>query len=43
MPTFKTLEERRAEEAAATAQQQMQQQGTVPGVTPAPASQPSNP
>jgi hypothetical protein len=37
MPAFKTLEEKRAEEAA------MQQQGTVPGVTPAPAPQPSNP
>jgi hypothetical protein len=48
MPTFRTLEERRAEEAAARMQQQMQEQerrGAAPGVTPVtppPAPQPGS-
>jgi hypothetical protein len=47
MPTFKTLEERRAEEDAAAAQRQMQQQpgvapGVTPGLTPPPPPQPGN-
>jgi len=44
MPAFKTLEEKRAEEAVMQQRQQtLQQPGTQPGVTPAPALQPSNP
>jgi hypothetical protein len=47
MPTFKTLEERRAEKDAAAAQRQMQQQpgvapGVTPGLTPLPPPQPGN-